>query len=304
MSNKRLRPSTVLAIMKLQRLTSTMIAACVIFGGGITFNAISLFTPLTEEARAVACNWSSSRPLPWEVNVRADKTSGSALIGKKPPGVILNFEAWEDGQAVKDAWDGKMDTKWFKLRGEPGWVASAVIPGYPPNNCQVPPPNRETPFLPFDSGVTLPVTQGYATSLINGSHATLYPTLNRYAVDFGAGGKGRVGARASRYGQVVYAGSKTGGYGNVVVVRYSDGKHGRYLHLNEIWVRQNDWVAGGQGLGLIGQTGNADGIHLHYAESWSPFGDCIPLPQFADAPDANFNKYGFNLTSKNPDGRR
>jgi Peptidase family M23 len=173
------------------------------------------------------------------------------------------------------------------------------------NGVPTPPPsiNRDTPFLPFDSGVTLEVTQGYAGSVADGSHSTVWPDYNRYAVDFGAAGK-RVGARASRYGQVVYAGEKANGYGNVVVVRYNDGKYGRYLHLAEIWVRKGDWVAGGQGLGLIGQTGNATGPHLHYAESLSDFGECIQLPQFADAPNANFSTAGFNLTSSNPDGRR
>jgi Peptidase family M23 len=169
--------------------------------------------------------------------------------------------------------------------------------------CRTPSVSRDTPFLPFDSGVTLEVTQGYEGSLANGSHTTLYPEYNRYAVDFGASGK-RVGVRASRYGQVVYAGWKDGGYGYVIVVRYNDGKYGRYLHLQEISVRLNDWVAGGQRLGLIGQTGNADGPHLHYAEALSDFGICIELPKFADAPNANFKTMNFSLTSGNPDGRR
>lgn len=185
-----------------------------------------------------------------------------------------------------------------------------VIGGATPAPAPAPAPsvNRDTPFLPFDPGVTLPVTQGYAGSYPGGSHSDNskgYLRYNRYAVDFGAGGR-NVGARAVRYGQVVYAGWKDGGYGNVVVVRYTDGKYGRYMHLNQIWnvIKPGYWVAGGQGLGQIGQTGNATGPHLHYAESSTDFGDCIPLPQFADAPNANFNTYNFSLTSQNPDGRR
>ncbi len=179
-----------------------------------------------------------------------------------------------------------------------GILGNISQPAPPPVNV-----NANTPFLPFDPGVTLPVTQGYGGSVPNGSHATLYPDYNRYALDFGTAGK-RVGARAVRAGQVVYAGWKNGGYGNVVVVKYRDGKFGRYLHLAEVWVRPGDQVAGGQGLGLTGKTGNADGPHLHYAESNSDFGPCVQLPEFADARGANFNTYNFNVTSKNPDGRR
>jgi Peptidase family M23 len=289
--------------MTRNNLKRQSLIVCVALLAASSAPVIHSFTPFSESAQAVSCNWSSSKPLPWNVAVRADKTTASPSIGKKLAGQVLSFEAWEDGQTLNDAWTAKPDSKWFKLKGEPGWVASAVIPGYPPSNCQqssgpVNNVSRDTPYLPFDAGTTLTVSQAY-----NGSHVTAdYAPYTRYAVDFAAVGK-RVGARASRYGQVVYAGWKAGGYGNVVVVKYNDGKYGRYMHLAEVWTKTGDWVVGGRGLGLVGSTGNSTATHLHYAEALSDFGPCIELPKFADAPNANFNQSNFSVTSQNPDGR-
>jgi murein DD-endopeptidase MepM/ murein hydrolase activator NlpD len=224
-------------------------------------------------------------------------------IPNKPTFVALCLKAQQDQcMNVPNSKNRTKLTTYKRNLNDPDQMFRIVVL----NGTTNPPPastNRDTPFLPFDSGVTLPVTQGYANSLAGGSHTVYWPAYNRYAVDFGAGGK-QVDARASRYGEVVYAGVKDGGYGNVVVVKYSDGKYGRYLHLNSIYVRTGSFVAGGQGLGRIGQTGNADGPHLHYAESLSAFGECVELPRFADAPNVNFLTSGFSVTSNNPDGRR
>jgi murein DD-endopeptidase MepM/ murein hydrolase activator NlpD len=157
--------------------------------------------------------------------------------------------------------------------------------------------NANTPYLPFDPGVSLTVTTGY------GGHGGTYGNFNRYALDFGAAGK-NVSARATRTGVVTYSGWRNGGFGNVVEVRYNDGKYGNYQHLSQVYVTKGSTVVGGQGLGKIGNTGNSTGPHLHYMESNSSFGASVPLPQFADAPNANFNNSGFSLTSQNPDNRR
>ena len=141
--------------MKIQRLVSTIIAATLVSTGSFSMTVLSAFSPLTQSAKAISCNWSSSRPLPWDVNVRESKTTDSSKIGTKKTGEILNFEAWEDGQAVQDQFVAPrvlLDTKWFKLRGEAGWVASAVVPGYPPSNCVTPPsrlPNTVSAANPF-----------------------------------------------------------------------------------------------------------------------------------------------------------
>jgi murein DD-endopeptidase MepM/ murein hydrolase activator NlpD len=248
----------------------------------------------------------SGKAAPEGVNVRTGAGTNFQIVGRLNPNQSYNFDGYTFGEMVRDRWTNQPDYRWYKIAGQNTYASSAAINGNAPGstplptNCgaTTPPPSRnaDTAYLPYDPGVSLTVVRAY------NSHGN-YPTLNKYAVDFGAAGK-QVSARASRYGQVTYAGWKEGGYGNVVEVRYRDGRHGVYQHLESVYVRKGTWVAGGQGLGKIGTTGNSTGPHLHYMESSSSFGNSVPLPQFADAPNANFNSPSPSLTSQNPDNRR
>lgn len=66
-------------------------------------------------------------------------------------------------------------------------------------------------------------------------------------------------------GVVAFAGYREG-YGNLVVVNHAQGKQTRYAHLLETAVDTGQLVAGGETLGLVGQTGrpNSDRPHLHF----------------------------------------
>lgn len=55
-----------------------------------------------------------------------------------------------------------------------------------------------------------------------------------------------------------------GAYGNLVVIRHTNGLETFYGHLSQIDVKQNDWVAAGQVIGLGGSTGRSTGPHLHF----------------------------------------
>lgn len=167
-----------------------------------------------------------------------------------------------------------------------------------------PPANvsANTPYLPFTPGETATVTQGYTAHQNN-----IYPQYNNYAVDFATSPSYDVAARAVRTGKVVFAGSDTDGYGNRVLIQYNDGKYAIYAHLKSIDVATNNVIAGGQRLGIIGKSGTATGIHLHYAEGTTRLGNfvtsLVPV-SFVDASTANFATSGFNVTSSNPDNRR
>lgn len=72
--------------------------------------------------------------------------------------------------------------------------------------------------------------------------------------------------KATRHGQVVFAGEHKG-YGNTVVLRHSSGRMSVYAHLEEgsISVKLGQHMRTGDMLGRMGGTGDwSRGIHLHY----------------------------------------
>jgi Peptidase family M23/Putative peptidoglycan binding domain len=74
----------------------------------------------------------------------------------------------------------------------------------------------------------------------------------------------RTPVAAAAPGRVVYAAFAGGGWGNLVVVRHSDGVRSLYAHLAKIATHPGETVATGSRLGLVGATGDATGPHLHF----------------------------------------
>lgn len=68
---------------------------------------------------------------------------------------------------------------------------------------------------------------------------------------------------AARAGTVVFAGER-GGYGLLVELEHRDGVRSRYAHLSRISVEVGQSLGGLETLGLVGQSGNATGPHLHF----------------------------------------
>jgi len=69
---------------------------------------------------------------------------------------------------------------------------------------------------------------------------------------------------AAGAGRVVWAGSRAGGWGLLVVVAHSHGVRSMYAHLSRVDVRLGQYVTTGQRLGRVGATGDATGPHLHF----------------------------------------
>lgn len=68
---------------------------------------------------------------------------------------------------------------------------------------------------------------------------------------------------ASDGGKVIFA-DQTPSYGNCVRIQHNDGLVTLYAHLSEILVSEGDMVYQGQEIGLMGKTGVATGVHLHF----------------------------------------
>jgi murein DD-endopeptidase MepM/ murein hydrolase activator NlpD len=84
--------------------------------------------------------------------------------------------------------------------------------------------------------------------------------------------------KASESGVVAYAGNELKGYGNLVLVRHSNGYVTAYAHARELLVKRGDQVKRGQVIAKSGQTGNVDAPQLHFEIRKGPAPlDPIPL---------------------------
>jgi|GEM_PF-5087988 len=68
---------------------------------------------------------------------------------------------------------------------------------------------------------------------------------------------------ATASGRVTFAGNR-GGLGLAIEVNHASGYRTGYGHLGTIYVQEDDQVRIGEVLGVMGSSGKATGIHLHY----------------------------------------
>ena len=70
--------------------------------------------------------------------------------------------------------------------------------------------------------------------------------------------------KAAEDGVVAYAGNELKTYGNLVLVRHSNGYVTAYAHASEILVKRDDPVKRGQIIAKAGQTGTVAAPQLHF----------------------------------------
>jgi murein DD-endopeptidase MepM/ murein hydrolase activator NlpD len=70
--------------------------------------------------------------------------------------------------------------------------------------------------------------------------------------------------KAADDGVVAYAGNELKGYGNLVLVRHSNGFVTAYAHASELMVKRGEQVKRGQVIAKSGQTGNVTSPQLHF----------------------------------------
>jgi len=69
---------------------------------------------------------------------------------------------------------------------------------------------------------------------------------------------------AAQDGRVIYAGSGFRGYGRLVIIEHNKDWATLYSHLDKILVKEGQIVSKGEKIGLMGRTGRATGVHLHF----------------------------------------
>lgn len=70
--------------------------------------------------------------------------------------------------------------------------------------------------------------------------------------------------KAAEDGVVAYAGNELKGYGNLVLVRHSNGYVTAYAHASELLVKRGETIKRGQTIAKSGQTGEAKSPQLHF----------------------------------------
>jgi murein DD-endopeptidase MepM/ murein hydrolase activator NlpD len=70
--------------------------------------------------------------------------------------------------------------------------------------------------------------------------------------------------KAAEEGTVAYAGNELKGYGNLLLVRHSNGFVTAYAHASELLVKRGDQVKRGQIIARAGQTGSVSSPQLHF----------------------------------------
>ena len=118
------------------------------------------------------------------------------------------------------------------------------------------------PIWPCESSNAYYVTTVYWYYSIKDSngnpkeHSTKWK--NRYnALDISGGGN----IVAAEKGKVTFSGTD---FGNTVIIEHENGYHTFYGHLASRNVKEGDVVHRGQVIGVMGNTGNSTGVHLHF----------------------------------------
>jgi murein DD-endopeptidase MepM/ murein hydrolase activator NlpD len=220
--------------------------------------------------------------LMWENNVGADSTLkvGQQLVIPPVDGVTHQVKSVQTVEKIAALYEVE-EASIVKQNGLDGKTISAGDSVFVPGGEQIAPAPVVTTSQYRSDGVVRTTT---ATRVaLEGTDAApaagksiIYPTRgsitqgyysSHRAIDIGDRSKPPVWAAAG--GTVIKASSGTwgGGYGNHVIIDHGDGMQTLYAHLDYLTVSEGQYVAQGEVIGRMGNTGRVygvTGIHLHF----------------------------------------
>ncbi|MCC8943486.1 M23 family metallopeptidase, partial [Bradyrhizobium sp. Arg68] len=153
--------------------------------------------------------------------------------------------------------------------GAPKVVATALPQqsarlAQPTANVEAPPAASETPVVTKSSEATgaLPTFRWP----VRGKVITAYGSKTNGKVNDGINVAVPEGTpvKAAEDGVVAYSGNELKGYGNLVLVRHSNGYVTAYAHASEIMVKRGDTIKRGQVIAKSGQSGEVGSPQLHF----------------------------------------
>ena len=104
----------------------------------------------------------------------------------------------------------------------------------------------------------------------------IWPVKGTVVSNFGVVGKGRrndginikaatgTNVKAADKGVVAYAGNELKGFGNLVLIKHSDGYITAYAHNQRLYVKKGQKVLRGEKIATVGSTGSVNSPQLHF----------------------------------------
>jgi murein DD-endopeptidase MepM/ murein hydrolase activator NlpD len=166
----------------------------------------------------------------------------------------------------------------------PGMRAAAATPVQQPKVAtaqakpvaavaEIPAPKKETAALATETKEVEKEARQEATSALPSFR---WPVRGRVIAAYGAKTSGKQNdginvavpegtpVKAAEDGVVTYSGNELKGYGNLVLVRHSNGYVTAYAHASELMVKRGDTIKRGQIIAKAGQTGEVSSPQLHF----------------------------------------
>ncbi|WP_338700875.1 LysM peptidoglycan-binding domain-containing M23 family metallopeptidase [Bradyrhizobium sp. 26S5] len=162
-------------------------------------------------------------------------------------------------------------------------VAAAPVPALAaPKVVATALPQQSARLVQPTATVEQPVAAAEAPAATKSSEATgalptfRWPVRGKVITAYGSKTNGKVNdginvavpegtpVKAAEDGVVAYSGNELKGYGNLVLVRHSNGYVTAYAHASEILVKRGDTIKRGQVIAKSGQSGEAGSPQLHF----------------------------------------
>jgi murein DD-endopeptidase MepM/ murein hydrolase activator NlpD len=167
-------------------------------------------------------------------------------------------------------------------------AAPAAVAAAQPTAIAAPPPTRmaaattgpqqtarlaQATTTPEDTKVEAPVKAAEATGALP---TFRWPVRGKVITAYGAKSNGKSNdginlavpegtpVKAAEDGVVAYSGNELKGYGNLVLVRHSNGYVTAYAHASELLVKRGDTIKRGQIIAKSGQSGEVGSPQLHF----------------------------------------
>ncbi|HEX3301942.1 MAG TPA: glycoside hydrolase domain-containing protein [Thermomicrobiales bacterium] len=210
---------------------------------------------------------------------------GIKTVAKRPIGVYGGYDiihglihglgfpygwqtrAWSEGEVCSRA-------HLYQRVFEPDWDLNDVLQPFPAWSKPEDPPPALVERIPVNTGRLAPIITGGSVTTAYGVKGSTWAAGYHTGEDWNAPDDYGKPAYSAVEGKVVFAGTSGGwgpAYGKHVIVQDATSERTAHCHLCSIIVGLGENVVAGQELGLVGNTGNTTGAHVHVERRHRPF---------------------------------